>query len=65
MNWTDPKQTGLTEGFKAKRIFCLESIYQPAGIAGMECWSTDRAVYKEELVELFILTELHSGGAKI
>ena len=63
MNWTDPKNAELTEGFK-ERGFLPQAFVNLLAMLG---WNdgTDQELFSlEELVQKFSIENVHKGGAK-
>jgi glutamyl-tRNA synthetase len=63
MNWTDPKTNELTEGFKEKG-FLPEAFINLLALLGWNAGTEQELFTKEELVTLFSIDRVHSGGAK-
>ncbi len=63
MNWTDPKTTELTEGFKEKG-FLPEAFINLLALLGWNDGTEQEIFTKEELIEKFSIERVHSGGAK-
>ena len=63
MNWTDPKTNELTEGFKEKG-FLPEAFINLLALLGWNAGTEQELFTKEELIELFSIDRVHSGGAK-
>ena len=69
MNWpqapvgTDPKTNELTEGFKEKG-FLPEAFINLLALLGWNAGTEQELFTKEELVALFSIDRVHSGGAK-
>lgn len=63
MNWTDPKNNELTEGFKEKG-FLPEAFINLLALLGWNAGTEQELFTKEELIELFRIDRVHSGGAK-
>lgn len=63
MNWTDPKTNELTEGFKEKG-FLPEAFINLLALLGWNAGTEQELFTKEELIDLFNIDRVHSGGAK-
>lgn len=63
MNWTDPKTNELTEGFKEKG-FLPEAFINFLALLGWNDGTEQEIFTKEELIEIFSMERVHSGGAK-
>jgi glutamyl-tRNA synthetase len=63
MNWTDPKTNELTEGFKEKG-FLPEAFINLLALLGWNAGTEQELFSKEELIALFNIDRVHSGGAK-
>jgi glutamyl-tRNA synthetase len=63
MNWTDPKTNELTEGFKEKG-FLPEAFINLLALLGWNAGTEQELFTKEELIALFNIDRVHSGGAK-
>ncbi|MFN8252315.1 MAG: glutamate--tRNA ligase [Ferruginibacter sp.] len=63
MNWTDPKTNELTEGFKEKG-FLPEAFINLLALLGWNAGTEQELFTKEELVTLFDIDRVHSGGAR-
>ncbi|MGC4101757.1 glutamate--tRNA ligase [Ferruginibacter sp.] len=63
MNWTDPKNNELTEGFKEKG-FLPEAFINLLALLGWNAGTEQELFTKEELISLFSMDRVHSGGAK-
>jgi glutamyl-tRNA synthetase len=63
MNWLDPKTNELTEGFKEKG-FLPEAFINLLALLGWNAGTEQELFTKEELVALFSIDRVHSGGAK-
>jgi len=63
MNWTDPKNGELTEGFKEKG-FLPEAFLNLLALLGWNDGTEQEIFTKEELVEKFSMERVHSAGAK-
>lgn len=63
MNWTDPKTTELTEGFKEKG-FLPEAFINLLALLGWNDGTEQEIFSKKELVEKFSMDRVHSAGAK-
>ncbi len=63
MNWTDPKTSELTEGFKEKG-FLPEAFINLLALLGWNDGTEQEIFSKEELIEKFSIERVHSGGAK-
>jgi len=63
MNWTDPKTSELTEGFKEKG-FLPEAFINLLALLGWNDGTEQEIFTKEELIEKFSIERVHSGGAK-
>lgn len=63
MNWTDPKTSELTEGFKEKG-FLPEAFINLLALLGWNDGTEQEVFTKEELVAKFSMERVHSGGAK-
>ncbi len=63
MNWTDPKNGELTEGFKEKG-FLPEAFINLLALLGWNDGTEQEIFSKEELIEKFSMERVHSGGAK-
>lgn len=63
MNWTDPQKNELTEGFKEKG-FLPEAFINLLALLGWNAGTEQELFTKEELVEKFSISRVHSGGAK-
>jgi glutamyl-tRNA synthetase len=63
MNWIDPKTNELTEGFKEKG-FLPEAFINLLALLGWNAGTEQELFTKEELIKLFSIDRVHSGGAK-
>ena len=63
MNWTDPKNNELIEGFKEKG-FLPEAFINMLAVLGWNDGTEQEIFTKEELIEKFSIDRVHSGGAK-
>ncbi|MBP6430764.1 MAG: glutamate--tRNA ligase [Ferruginibacter sp.] len=63
MNWLDPKNNELTEGFKEKG-FLPEAFINLLAMLGWNAGTEQELFTKEELIENFSLERVHSAGAK-
>ena len=63
MNWTDPKNGELTEGFREKG-FLPEAFLNLLALLGWNDGTEQEIFSKEELVERFSMDRVHSAGAK-
>ncbi|WP_462222381.1 glutamate--tRNA ligase, partial [Ferruginibacter sp.] len=63
MNWHDPKTNELTEGFKEKG-FLPEAFINLLALLGWNGGTEQELFTKEELIEIFSIDRVHSGGAK-
>jgi glutamyl-tRNA synthetase len=63
MNWLDPKNNELTEGFKEKG-FLPEAFINLLALLGWNAGTEQELFTKEELIEKFSIDRVHSGGAK-
>ncbi|MGC4037550.1 MAG: glutamate--tRNA ligase [Chitinophagaceae bacterium] len=63
MNWTDPKNNELTEGFKEKG-FLPEAFINLLALLGWNDGTEQELFTKQELIEKFSMERVHSGGAK-
>jgi glutamyl-tRNA synthetase len=63
MNWTDPQKNELTEGFKEKG-FLPEAFINLLALLGWNAGTEQELFTKEELITLFSIDRVHSGGAK-
>ena len=63
MNWTDPKNGDLTEGFREKG-FLPEAFLNLLALLGWNDGTEQEIFSKEELVERFSMDRVHSAGAK-
>jgi len=63
MNWTDPKTSELTEGFKEKG-FLPEAFINFLALLGWNDGTEQEIFTKEELIDKFSIERVHSGGAK-
>jgi glutamyl-tRNA synthetase len=63
MNWTDPKNGELTEGFKEKG-FLPEAFINLLALLGWNDGTEKEIFTKEELIDKFSIERVHSGGAK-
>ncbi|MBX3241729.1 MAG: glutamate--tRNA ligase [Chitinophagaceae bacterium] len=63
MNWTDPKTSELTEGFR-ERGFLPEAFINMLALLGWNDGTEQELFSKEELVEKFSIERVHSGGAR-
>ncbi|HEY6504873.1 MAG TPA: glutamate--tRNA ligase, partial [Chitinophagaceae bacterium] len=63
MNWTDPKNEELVEGFKEKG-FLPEAFINLLALLGWNDGTEQEIFTKEELIEKFSVERVHSGGAK-
>jgi glutamyl-tRNA synthetase len=63
MNWTDPKTSELTEGFKEKG-FLPEAFINLLALLGWNDGSEQEIFSKQELIERFSMARVHSAGAK-
>jgi glutamyl-tRNA synthetase len=63
MNWSDPKTTELTEGFKEKG-FLPEAFINLLALLGWNDGTEQEIFSKEELIEKFSMERVHSAGAK-
>ena len=63
MNWMDPKNNELTEGFKEKG-FLPEAFINLLALLGWNDGTEQEIFTKEELVEKFSMDRVHSAGAK-
>ncbi len=62
-NWTDPKTNELTEGFKEKG-FLPEAFINLLAMLGWSAGTEQELFTEEELISLFSIDRVHSGGAK-
>jgi glutamyl-tRNA synthetase len=63
MNWTDPKTSELTEGFKEKG-FLPEAFNNLLALLGWNDGTEQELFSKEELIKKFSIERVHSAGAK-
>ena len=63
MNWTDPKTSELTEGFKEKG-FLPEAFINLLALLGWNDGTEQEIFSIEELIEKFSIERVHSAGAK-
>jgi glutamyl-tRNA synthetase len=63
MNWTDPKNSELTEGFK-ERGFLPEAFINLLAVLGWNDGTEQEIFSLEELVQKFSIERVHKGGAK-
>lgn len=63
MNWTDPRNNELTEGFKEKG-FLPEAFINLLAVLGWNDGTEQELFSKEELVEKFSIDRVHKAGAK-
>jgi glutamyl-tRNA synthetase len=63
MNWTDPKTSELTEGFKEKG-FLPEAFINFLALLGWNDGTEQEIFTRDELIEKFSMERVHSGGAK-
>jgi glutamyl-tRNA synthetase len=63
MNWTDPKSSELTEGFKEKG-FLSEAFVNMLAMLGWNDGTEQEIFSKEELIQRFSIEKVHKGGAK-
>ncbi len=63
MNWTDPKNNELTEGFSEKG-FLPEAFINLLALLGWNDGTEQELFSKEELINAFSMERVHSGGAK-
>ncbi|MBS1921183.1 MAG: glutamate--tRNA ligase [Bacteroidetes bacterium] len=63
MNWNDPKNGEMTEGFKEKG-FLPEAFINFLALLGWNDGTEQEIFTKEELIQRFSMERVHSGGAK-
>jgi len=63
MNWTDPKTSELTEGFR-ERGFLPEAFVNLLALLGWNDGTEQELFSLEELVQRFQMEKVHKGGAK-
>lgn len=63
MNWTDPKNNELTEGFREKG-FLPEAFINLLALLGWNDGTEQEIFSKEELIKQFSLERVHSSGAR-
>jgi glutamyl-tRNA synthetase len=63
MNWTDPKTSELTEGFREKG-FLPEAFINFLALLGWNDGTEQEIFTIEELIQKFSIERVHSGGAK-
>lgn len=63
MNWADPQNGELTEGFKEKG-FLPEAFINFLALLGWNDGTEQEIFTKEELIQKFSIERVHSGGAK-
>jgi len=63
MNWTDPRNNELTEGFKEKG-FLPEAFINLLAVLGWNDGSEKEIFSMEELIESFSIDRVHKSGAK-
>ncbi|MER3464049.1 MAG: glutamate--tRNA ligase [Chitinophagaceae bacterium] len=63
MNWTDPKTSELTDGFKEKG-FLPEAFINMLAMLGWNDGTEQELFSKDELVQRFSIEKVHKGGAK-
>jgi len=63
MDWTDPKTSEITKGFK-EIGFLPEAFINLLAVLGWNDGTEQEIFSKEELIEKFSITRVHKGGAK-
>ena len=63
MNWTDPKNNELSEGFKEKG-FLPEAFINMLAVLGWNDGTSQEIYSLDELIEVFSIERIHKAGAK-